>query len=93
MPALNRLINNPQLLPRYYAQFLDVIDNVLLTQNTSTTLDQALGAITSPTQIANIKRFLVDRSAYVKGLINQQLTVNTGLTDGAGLSRRPAARH
>ncbi len=82
---LNRLITHPEFLPRYYAQFLDLIDNVILTDAVSTTLDEALGAIASPNRIAEIKQFLVDRAAYVKGLINEQLTVNTGLPNVQGL--------
>ena len=76
---LNRLVFNPEFLPRYYAQYLDLIDNVILTEYTSTTLDQALGAIATPNQIANIKDFLVRRATFVRNQIIEELTVNSGL--------------
>ncbi len=85
VPALDRLINHPEFLPRYYGQFVDLIDNVLLTDTADTVLDEALGAITTENRINSIKTFLRDRAAFVRSQIPSELTVDTGLSRQNGM--------
>ncbi|MCA9264028.1 MAG: lamin tail domain-containing protein, partial [Planctomycetales bacterium] len=79
VPALNRLVHHPDILPRYYGHMLDLIDNVVLTPLASTTLDELLRHVTSNAQIDSIKAFLQARSAYIKSQIPQDLTISVGL--------------
>jgi hypothetical protein len=88
---LNKLVMHPEFLPEYYAQCLDVIDNVLLTSDTNAALDAALQYVASPGQIESMKQFLVNRANYVRGQINQQLTATTSLTTVGGVPRSTVA--
>ncbi len=79
VPALDRLIRHPEILPRYYAQLTDLIQNVVSTENASATLDEALRHVSSQTFIDRIKQFLADRGAWILGEFPHTLTVDPGL--------------
>ncbi|MCA9149773.1 MAG: lamin tail domain-containing protein, partial [Planctomycetales bacterium] len=79
VPALNRMISHPEFRPIYFAQFLDLIDNVLLTDAADEALDNALRGAATPSRIQDIKTFIANRAAYVKSIINAELTVTSGL--------------
>ncbi|MFV2065593.1 MAG: lamin tail domain-containing protein, partial [Pirellulales bacterium] len=84
VPALNRLINHPQFLPRYYAQLIDLMDNVLLTERARTTLDEALRGVGDTESIMN---FLQRRADFVRQRIPREFTVDTGLPMAGGFYR------
>ncbi len=85
VPALRRLMEHPEFRPIYYAQLLDLIDNVILTDTAKETLQSALSGIVSPARISSIESFLISRANYVKTLINTDLTVQTNLPVSNGL--------
>ena len=91
VPALNRLIRHPEFQPRYYAQFVDLIDNVILTDTLKPTLVEAIGDITSANRVDEIHQFLVNRANSVRNLINERLTVSTELQNANGLPRTVAS--
>ena len=78
VPALNRLVNHPDVLPRYFAQLEDLAA-LLVSDSADTTLDEVLRGVTSQGQIDSIKAFLDARAAFVLSRIPQQLTVTTEL--------------
>ncbi len=90
-PALDRLINFPEFLPRYYAQFLDLIDHVMLSDAANQAIDESLRDVTSAAEISSIKSFIAARAAYVRDRINTVLTVTSGLTLQGGVPRSTAA--
>ncbi|MCA9262771.1 MAG: lamin tail domain-containing protein, partial [Planctomycetales bacterium] len=67
--ALNRLIQEPVFETMYYLEMHDLIDNVILTDRMNSTLDEVLRGVRSQGQIDSIKTFLIDRSAYILGII------------------------
>lgn len=79
VPALDRLIRHPEILPRYYAQLTDLIHNVVSTDNTSATLDDALRHVSSQNFIDRIKQFLADRGEHILGEFPHTLTIDPGL--------------
>lgn len=85
VPALRRLLEHPEFRPIYYAQLLDLIDNVILTDTAKETLRSALTGLVSPARINTIETFLRDRANYVKTLINTDLTVQSNLPVSNGL--------
>ena len=89
--ALNRLLTNPELLPRYYAQYLDLIDTVFAPANFNLLVDRLFTGWLPADQIANIKTFNVNRIANVKGQIPQDLTVTSGLAQQYGYYRTTSA--
>ncbi len=80
VPALGRMLTHPLILPRYYAQLNDLIDNVLTTERAELALTEALRNVSTPAQIQEITDFLQARADYVLRVIpHSQLTVTSGL--------------
>lgn len=98
--ALNRLINHPEFRPRYYAQYLDLIDNVILTDDLETTVAQSLNDIAGSNRIQQIVTFMRDRAEWVKSRINDRLandsddtvTTTASVFDLSGTYPEAAAR-
>ncbi len=86
-PALNRLITFPEFMPRYYAAFTDLIDNVLMTDAANQTIDEALKYVTSEAEIDSIKNFISARADFVRNQIQSQLTVDSNLSTQGGVPR------
>ena len=86
-PALARMLNQPELRRRYYAQLVDLIENTLLTEAASSALDEALRHSTGQPQIDAIKTFLRQRSQWVLSQIPREFTVDAGLTAVGGVLR------
>ncbi len=87
VPALDKLINHPEFLSRYYGQYIDLIDNVILTDHLKPTLIEALGDITSQQRINDIEEFLINRANSVRARINERLTFTVDLPTQNGLPR------
>lgn len=68
VPALHKLFNHPEFLPRYYAQLQDLI-KVVTSAAASQTLDDVLQYTVSQASINSIKDFLVRRTEFVSSLI------------------------
>lgn len=80
VPALDRFITHPAILPRYYAQLQDLATNVLTSKRTELTLQESLRHISSAGQITNLVEYLKNRAAYVLSQIpNTTLSVSSAL--------------
>ncbi|MCA9218481.1 MAG: CotH kinase family protein, partial [Planctomycetales bacterium] len=80
VPALNRFVNHPEILPRYYAQLRDLAENVVTSDQAKSTLADALHGVASNQEINSINNFLRDRAAYVLSQIpSDGLTVTSSL--------------
>ncbi|MCA9169498.1 MAG: lamin tail domain-containing protein, partial [Planctomycetales bacterium] len=80
VPALRRVLAQPEARSAYYRHLLDLMDNNLTEANLRPALEETLGKVRTPTQINSIFSFLNQRFAYIRSLIPQTLTVNDGLT-------------
>ncbi len=80
VPALQRLVHHPEILPRYFAQLEDLA-NVVTSDDADTVLDESLRGVTSQANIDSIKSFLDTRSQYILSEIPQSLTISTGLPE------------
>ena len=87
VPALNRLINHPEFRHRFYAQYLDLIENLLENASAEETLRQSLRGVASDGRIEEILDFLRQRTDFVLEEINQQLTIDTDLGTVGGVPR------
>ena len=91
VPALNRLLNHPQVRPLYFATVQDILHNYLLGERGQIAIEESLGPL-GESFIAEAKRFLVDRAAYVQAnLLQESNTIQTvhPVDDGLRLSNRP----
>ncbi len=79
VPALNRLITHPEFLPRYYAQLVDLMDNVFTPSNIDLVLAEAFRGIVSQTRVNQIKSFLSQRVAHVRSIIPDTFAIEPGL--------------
>lgn len=75
VPGLRRIIDHPAFRHRYNAQYLDLIDNVVLTDRAEEVLRTSVGHISSESRIQQIKSYLANRAQYVRDRITEQITV------------------
>ena len=87
VPALNRLLNEPTYLRRYFFHLDDLIDNVLLADATKAALHDGLRHVRTPNQIDGIFSFLEQRAAFVKNQIHAGFEIDTGLPVVGGYPR------
>lgn len=89
--GLNRLLTHPQIVPRYYQAFVDLIDEVYNPQVLHPLMDQLLGDFVSTAELDSMKQFVVDR---IEGVVNQlprefRITHELDEVDGLARSSRP----
>jgi hypothetical protein len=77
--SLDRLVNHPDVLPRYHAQLLDLIDNVILTDTADVTLRESLRGVATEAEVDSIVSFLNARAQYVRGLLPDELAIHVSL--------------
>ena len=83
VPALRRLIEHPEFRHAYYAQFLELTDSVLLSDEANEVIDNSIGSFATENRISQTKDFLRRRAANIRNQISQALTVATnGNNDG-----------
>ncbi|MCA9216405.1 MAG: lamin tail domain-containing protein, partial [Planctomycetales bacterium] len=87
VPALNRLINSDPFRSEFYAQYLDLIENVVLSDKAAETLQQVLRGMATSGQIDSMLSFMQSRADYVLTQIDQELTVEANVTAVGGLPR------
>ena len=91
VPALNRLLNFPGIWPRFYAQFLDVMNNAFTEDKVRPHLTQMLGAVESQGTIDAMVNAVNARAEFVRGLIPVELTAGSTMPTVGGLPRTTAA--
>ncbi|MDB6152363.1 MAG: hypothetical protein JWL90_816 [Chthoniobacteraceae bacterium] len=88
LPGLSKLLNDPSILPDYYAKYLELIDRVFNPGTANPLIDQAIGylAANQPAAVTAAKNFLVNRRAGVLAQIQQNyaMTITTGVADVDG---------
>jgi len=77
--AISRLLHHPDVTPLYYKAFLDLIDEFFNPAVLNPLIDQVLGPLRPPGEIADLKGFIVDRTAAVLAQIPQEFTVTSEL--------------
>ncbi len=91
VPALNRLLNHPDVMPRFYAQLVDLMDNVLTAEKIRPALEQMLSAVISRNRVNTMVNYLEARADFVRGQIQLELTAGSGLPNVGGLPTTTAA--
>jgi len=84
VPALRRLLSNPQIVPRYYAQLTDLMDHVLTEEKVRPILESVL-VLESETRINRILTFLQRARDVVRRLIPTELSASSDLAVSGGL--------
>ena len=87
VPGLRRVIDHPEFRYRYNAQYLDLMDNILLTDRAEEVIRASVGNITSETQIQQILSYLSNRAQYVRDRITEQITVSVDTESVNGYPR------
>ena len=88
--ALNRLLKNPAIAPRYYEILKNLIDTVFSPEQINPLLDRVLGGWVSADIIQGMKDFVVHRINDVGGVLSQiplALSVTTTFTQQNGYNR------
>ncbi|MEX0586384.1 MAG: CotH kinase family protein, partial [Pirellulales bacterium] len=85
--GLFRLLNNPQTLPIYYEQILDVMNGALSTANIDLLIDQVLGPWVPAGTVQTAKNNALTRRNFIAGLIPTQFTLASSLTSLGGFPR------
>ncbi|MCA9200628.1 MAG: hypothetical protein KDA87_23975, partial [Planctomycetales bacterium] len=82
IPALRRMIYHPDILPRYFEQLRDMIQNVLHSPRAEMALRESLRGVSSENDIQRMLQFLQARGDYVLSLIPNEVTVSPFLESG-----------
>ncbi|MFV2067617.1 MAG: lamin tail domain-containing protein, partial [Pirellulales bacterium] len=90
VPALQRMLNHPQIVPRYYAQIIDLIDNVLTEEKVRPILEPLL-VLESEARVNSIFTFLQRARDFVRARIPTELTASSDLPVSGGLPRTSEA--
>jgi len=69
VPALERFLQHPDILPRYYAQFADLIEDVTTPEIIEPVLREALGKAVSQDTIDGMLEFLRDRGDEILAML------------------------
>ncbi|MDZ4783978.1 MAG: lamin tail domain-containing protein [Planctomycetia bacterium] len=85
--GLNRFLNHPEIVPRFYQQFLDLMESTFNSQTLNPLIDQLLGPFVPASNITAMKQFIVNRSAAVLAQIPQQFQINNNLPVVNGVAR------
>ena len=87
VPALSRLINHPEVFPRFYGQYVDLIENVLTEDRIRQFLSQFLSDVASERSLDNMVRFIDRRAEFVLERIPRELTAESTLPVVGGFPR------
>jgi len=86
--GLERLLSQPEVIQKYYAQLLELCDTVFAPETINPLIDQVLGGWVSASRIATMKQFVVNRVANVRTQVaNDPLWVTSSLPLSGGYPR------
>jgi hypothetical protein len=77
--AMDRFLNNPEFMPRYYYHLNDLMETILSEEQLDQIMHNALASYVKPSEIEAMKDFARRRNAYVAGLIERDFAINIGL--------------
>ena len=84
VPALRRLLDHPEIRPRYYAQLFDLMENAVTPEKVRTFLDGVLGDIQSTDQIQRVATFFENRREHLRDTLPTELTVTSQMPEVDG---------
>ena len=87
VPVLNRLLNHPYFVRRYYFHLRDLIETTCSAEQLGSLLDRFLGDFVPANVIDNMRNFVAERNRYVLSLIPSALTVESALPQTHGYYR------
>ena len=77
--AIDRFVNHPEFLPRYYYHLNDLIETVLSSEQLDLIFDQSLGSHVAASRIQDMKDFVSARNDYVLSLIERDFSIMVNL--------------
>ena len=80
LPVISRFLKWKDFAPRYYAILQDLMDTVFSPAQIDPMLDNLLGSWVPASTIENMKRYVIDRNAYVRSQIPQAISITSPLT-------------
>jgi hypothetical protein len=91
LPGLTRLLTHPEIVPRYYQAFLDLMRDVYNPAVLNPLMDQVLGDFVPAAELDSMKQFVVDRMEGVLSQLPREFTITHELPeiDGWAHSSRP----
>ena len=88
--GLNEFLNHPDIVPLYYAAYLDLLGGAFTSAELDPIIDRALGGFVPAAKIAEMKDFIPARRAGVLAQIPQTYSASTDLSQSAeGYYRTP----
>ena len=87
IPALNRFLNHPQILPAYHEKLRSLLTTTFAKANLDPLLDQLLADFAPAAQIASMKTFMDARRTIILGLVDDGAHGPTQLTTVGGFPR------
>lgn len=84
LPAVERFLIHPQIVPRYYAALKNLIETTFSSEKIAPFLDEKLGGYINQGIIDEMKSFVADRNAYVLSIIPQEFTIESDLPINSG---------
>ena len=85
--GLRRLLTHPDLVPRYYQAYVQLIDEVFNPETLDPLFDQVLGDFVPDFELDEMKQFVVDRIAGVLSQLPQEFTITSELPLVNGIHR------
>jgi hypothetical protein len=86
-PGLRRFLTHPDLVPRYYQAFLDLIRDVYNPATLNPLFEHVLGGFIPAEEIEELKEFVVARTAGVLAQIPREFRITSGLPMVSGFPR------
>ncbi len=87
VPALNRLLSNPDIRARYYAQVFDLIDNSLALERIRPALTEVLGGLRTESQMDRTYGFFENRFRQFQNRFLKELSATSDLPEVDGYFR------
>jgi len=91
--ALERFLTHPDILPRYYAQFVDLIEDVTTPEIIEPVLREALGNAVSQNTINGMLNYLRNRGNNILARFPHALTAESSLPTVAGRQRSTSSSY
>ncbi len=87
VPAFERLLTHPQIVPLYYQAFLDLLEEVFRSETIDPLLDQLLGGFVAQGEINQLKEYVARRIDGVIAQIPQEFRISSALPITSGYHR------
>lgn len=85
--GLERFLANPEIVRRFYGQFIDLIEATFNPATIDPLIDQLLGPFVAESNVEAMKQFVVNRTAAVLAQIPREFRIDLDLPTVSGLPR------